>query len=211
MSRTHLLLVIAFFAIPVLPIEGVGQVNLRRYPVQRGDGETLEMDRTEAYQSGQRQRRGIEQQRGMDRLQDQRERELEYAADACGLGCEDHEGLQVHRIPGTHLAAVVYKALLDDDVLTVQLRFHNDGAERARLTMNPSGAPESFFVQVGEDHLPILTDDDGELQSKGAVDEVLQPGEIESWWARFPAPSSDATTFDLHIPAGTFRDVPLVD
>ena len=75
--------------------------------------------------------------------------------------------------------------------------------------MDPSGAPQSFFVQVGVDRLPILSDEDGELESKGALDVILDPGEIESWWARFPAPSSDATTFDLHIPAGTFRDVPL--
>ena len=206
MSRTPLLLPIAFFA--MLPIEAVGQVNppTFRNPTT---GELIEQPYADRYQQRVRDRQRREQLRSSERLLNFRERDAEYTADACGLGCEGHEGLQVKGIPGTRLAAVVYKTRLDDDVLTVQLRFHNDGAESERLTMDPSGAPQSFFVQVGVDRLPILSDEDGELESKGALDVILDPGEIESWWARFPAPSSDATTFDLHIPAGTFRDVPL--
>jgi hypothetical protein len=41
------------------------------------------------------------------------------------------------------------------------------------------------------------------------LNELLEPGEIESWWARFPAPPLGATTFDLHIPTVTFHDVQL--
>jgi hypothetical protein len=167
------------------------------------------MDRAEIYLNTKRYRRAIREERQSDKRDEVRERQLAYAADACGLGCEGHEGLQVRGIPGTHLAAVVYKAYLDEDVLTVQLRFHNDGLEPARLTIDPLEMPGSVFVQIGETRIPVLTGDDGEQQSKGVVDEVLEPGEIESWWARFPAPPRGATTFDLHIPAVTFHDVQL--
>jgi hypothetical protein len=208
MSRTQiLLLTVPLFAIPSLPSEAVGQVNLPTYR-NLVTGEVVEQPYAERYQQWVRDRQRREQLGRTEKLLDFRERDAAYAADACGLGCDGHEGLQVQGIPGTTLAAVVYKALIDD-VLTLQLRFHNDGSEPARLTMDPSGAPESFFVLVGEQRLDILADEDGELESKGRLDEVLEPGEIASWWARFPPPRSDATKFDLHIPAVTFRDVPL--
>jgi hypothetical protein len=208
LSKPRLYLPLALLiALPALPVEADGQVNLRRYPVQRGDGETLEMDRTETFQSGERQRRFLEEDRGNRRMQGFREREAPYTADACGLGCEGHEGLQVRRIPGTRLSAVVYKTRLDDDGLTVQLRFHNDGRQPEWLTVDPS---ESWlYVQAGDETLHVRVDNDGELEAKHRLDVELEPGEIESWWARFPAPRSHPRTFDLHIPAVTFRDVPL--
>jgi hypothetical protein len=211
MSRTQLLLLMTLIAVPAVPVEAMGQVNLRRYPVQRGDGETLEMDRIEMYQNTMRYRRGMQQQRRIEMLADRQAKEAAYAADACGLGCSDHEGLQVQGIPGTFLSVALYKARVEDDVLTIQLRFHNDGAGPGRLTVDSFGAPASFFVQVGEERLYILEDEEDRQDAKGSLDEVLEPGEIESWWARFPAPPQDATTYDFHIPAVTFRDVPLSD
>ena len=210
MSRMKpLFLVITPLALAALPIEANGQVNHRDFR-NLGTGELIERPYADRYEQRFRDRQRSVQLRRSERLMEfPDERTAAYAADACGLGCEGHEGLQVRNLPGTFLAAVVYKALLDDEVLTIQLRFHNDGVQPARLTLDPAGAPESFFVTVGEKTLPILDDEDGELMSKGALDIVLEPGEIESWWARFPAPPAGTTTFDLHIPAVAFHDVPL--
>jgi hypothetical protein len=176
--------------------------------VNRATGEFFEPYHAVRYRAWLDDQRRDGQIARTEKVLHSRVRDAAYAADACGLGCEGHEGLQVRGIPGTDLAAVVYKTFREDDALTVQLRFHNDGSERARLALDPSSVPESFFVQVGESRLTILTDEDGGLESKGRLVEVLAPGEIESWWARFPAPRG-ATTFDLHIPGVVFRDVPL--
>ena len=208
MSRSQLLLLITLFALLVSPGDGVAQVNPpRRF--NSATGELFEQHYALRYQHQWRDQQRKTQLRRSERLLEFRERDAKYAADACGLGCYLHEGLQVRGIPGTFLSVALYKALVDDDALTLQLRFHNDGAEPERLTIDPSETSESYYVQVGEGRLYILEDENGELESKGALNELLEPGEIESWWARFPAPPHGTTTFDLHLPAATFRDVPL--
>ena len=210
MSRTQLFLclLVSPVALLVSPIDGVAQVNLPTFR-NLATGELIERPYAQRYQQVIRDIQRSKYLRSSEKLLDFREREDAYAADACGIGCDDHEGLQVRGIPGTFLSVALYKALLDDDVLTVQLRFHNDGVEPARLTVDPRAAAESFYVQVGDEKLYILEDDDGEMEAKEPLDLGLEPGEIESWWARFPAPPGGATTFDFHIPAVTFRDVPL--
>ena len=207
MSRT-LLLVVPLLVLLVAPGDGVAQVNPpRRF--NSGTGELVEQHYALRYQHRWRDRQRKTQLRRSERLLEFRERDAENAADPCGLGCYLHEGLQVQGIPGTFLSVALYKARVEDDVLTIQLRFHNDGAMPERLTLDPSGTSESFYVQVDEGRLYILEDENSELKSKGPLNELLEPGEIESWWARFPAPPPDATTYDFHIPAVTFHDVPL--
>jgi hypothetical protein len=208
--RRSFLLLAALFAVPALPVDGNGQVNLPTFR-NLATGELIERPYAMRYQRVVRDIQRSKYLKSTEKLLNFGEREAAYATDACGIGCEDHEGLQVRGIPGTFLAAVVYKALLDDDALTIQLRFHNDGSEAARLTVDPRGAAQSFYVQVGEEKLYILAEDDGELVAKEPLDVELEPGEIESWWARFPAPPRGTTAFDFHIPTVLFRDVPLAN
>jgi hypothetical protein len=203
MSRTPLFLMVSLLTIPCLQHPARAQVNPPHF-FNPATGELIEQPYVNRNQYMVRDRRLREQSLADERQQNRRRQELAYAADACGLGCDLHEGLQVQGIPGTFVSAVLYKARIEGDDLTLQLRFFNDGVVPARLTLDPSAAPGSSFVQVGQERLQ-------ETESKGAIDEVLEPGEIESWWARFPAPPSGATTFDLHVPAVTFRDVPLDD
>jgi hypothetical protein len=205
-----LAVVLALLAIPALPLAARAQVNPRTY-VNPVTGELLEQHYADRYLDRLRDQRRRGQLAKSEHMETRQERAAAYAADACGLGCSDHEGIQVHGIPGTSLAAVLYKAKLDDDVLTLQLRFHNDGSERTRFTIDPSSDPERFFVQVGEKKFFILEDEDGELEAKAPLAVTLEPGEIESWWAKFPAPPPGTNAFDLQIPAGAFRDVPLED
>lgn len=134
-----------------------------------------------------------------------------YVADPCGLGCDDHYGLQTRGVPGTHLVAVIYEASRDDGVLTVRLRFYNDGSEPARLTIDPTRTCEAFFVRIGREELYILKDD-GELEAKESMEVDLEPGKMESWWANFPAPPLDSKVFDLEIPPiALFTNVPITD
>jgi hypothetical protein len=141
-----------------------------------------------------------------------RRQDLMHTSAACDLGCSEHEGIQTRPISGTSLVGVVHQASVDDGILTVRLRFYNDGAETARLTIDPTAGYEGFFVQVGGEKLLIVKDEEGELEAKEPLEVDLKPGKVESWWAKFPAPPAGTEAFDLEIPpVATFRDVPLED
>ena len=211
MTRIYLV-VLSVLAVASLPVAARAQQNTREIYVNPRTGEEiLGPYYANRYLEELRQLRREEEEEGEKVWEDLRESEVVYAKDACGVGCEDHEGIQVRGIPGTSLAAVIYKAHIDDDdVLTLQLRFHNDGLVPERLVIDPSTAPGSFYVEVGDEKLTILEDEDGELQAKEPLDEVVEPGDIFSWWARFPAPPSGTASFDLEIfPFDAFRNVPL--
>lgn len=147
-----------------------------------------------------------------DRQQrDQRRQEQDErrGVDPCELGCGDHEGLQTRGIPDTRLVAVLHRTELDDGVLTVRLRFYNEGEEPARLSVDPTGE-DAFLLKVGAEEYPILRNGDGDFEAKDALDVELKPGKMETWWAKFPAPPDGTRAFDLDIPpAVTFRNVRL--
>lgn len=147
--------------------------------------------------------------------QNQRRQEQDgrNAADPCELGsCGDFEGLQVRGIPDTQLVGVLHRTELDDGVLTVRLRFYNEGAVPARLSIDPTGAEDAFLLRIGEEEHPILRNEDGELEAKEPLDVEIKPGEMETWWAKFPAPPAGTRAFDLDIPpVATFRSVRLDD
>jgi hypothetical protein len=151
-----------------------------------------------------------ERQRQDRRRQEQDERN---AADPCELGsCGDFEGLQSRGIPDTRIVAVLHRVELDDDVLTVRLRFHNDGAEPARISIDPTNPENAFLLRVGEEEHGILRNGDGELEAKDPLEVEIKPGKMETWWAKFPAPPAGTRRFDLEIPpVATFRDVRLDD
>ena len=151
-----------------------------------------------------------ERDRQNQRRQEQDERNAE---DPCALGsCGDFEGLQVRGIPDTQLVGVLHRTEIDDGVLTVRLRFYNEGAEPARLSIDPTGAEDAFLLRVGAEEHPILRNEDGELEAKEPLNVEIEPGDMETWWAKFPAPPAGTRAFDLEIPpVATFRGVRLVD
>ena len=204
-------LALPLLAIASFPVVARAQVNNPEIPVNPRTGEEMSgTHNPNQYGEGLRDRHRDEQKKDEEKLLEGMPEQEAYARDACGVGCSDHEGIQVRGIRGTSLAAVVYKARIEDDVLTLQLRFHNDGPVPERLVIDPSIAPGSFYVEVGDERLPILEDEDDQLQAKEPLDEILDPGDIVSWWAKFPAPPSGTTVFNLEIfPVDPFRNVPL--
>jgi hypothetical protein len=190
-----LAVVLALLAIPALPL-AAGAVTVQQDPVA---GQPLDPNYGEQ----------AEQER---RDQVRREQDARRADDPCELGCGDYEGLQTRGVPDTPFVAVLHKTELDDGVMTVRLRFYNEGSEPARLTIDPMSASETYFVEVSGEKLFILKDEGGELETKGRLEIDLKPGKMESWWAKFPAPPADADRFDLEIPpVATFRDIRVED
>ncbi|MGH7565593.1 MAG: hypothetical protein ACREK2_02065 [Gemmatimonadota bacterium] len=186
---------LSLMAIPSLPLAAHAMV-VQQYPV---GGQPVEPEYEDRETQEQRDQR-------------RREQAALHGTDACELGCVEHEGLQTRGIPDTPLVAVVHEATREDGVLTLRLRFYNDGSEPARLTIDPTSASESYFVRVGREKLFILKDEDGELEAKESLEVDLKPGKMESWWAKFPAPAADAEAFDLEFPPiATFTNVPIAD
>jgi hypothetical protein len=145
------------------------------------------------------------QQETQQQLQARRQREAEERAqrrllDRVDASVSRGEGIQVHRVPGTSLTAVLHDIDLEEEFLMVRLRFYNDGEEGAHLVIDPVDAYESFFVEVDDEKFFILRDAAGKLDAKRRLDLILRPGAMESWWARFPALPLDARAFHVVIP-----------
>ncbi len=188
------LLVVALLAIPALPLAG-------RAAVQQDPVNGQPLDPHYADQADQQRRDQLR------REQDERRSD----ADPCELGCGDYEGLQTRGISGTSLVAVLHRTEIEDDVLTARLRFYNEGEAPAHLSIDPSGE-QTFVLRVGTEEYPILRNEDGEPEAKDPLSMELEPGEMETWWAKFPAPPAGTRSIDLEIPpAAIFRDVRLDD
>ncbi|HET7693651.1 MAG TPA: hypothetical protein VFM44_11235 [Gemmatimonadota bacterium] len=143
--------------------------------------------------------------------QEKRNREREYAREkelrepkptGCQTGqfcLQSIEAIQSHRVPGTGLMAVLHDIDLGEDALTVRMRFYNEGTETATLALDPNASYEAFYVEVDGEKSFILRDEDGDLEAKESFAGELDPGEMESWWARFPPLASHAVSFDIEI------------
>lgn len=191
--RRSSLLIAALCAIPILPL--TARAAIQQDPV---GGAALDPNYAD---QAERERR--------EQLRREQEERRSGANDPCELGCGDYEGLQTRGIPGTSLVAVLHRTEIDDDVLTARLRFYNEGETPAHLSIDPAGE-ETFVLRVGTEEYPILRNDDGEPEAKDPLSMELEPGEMETWWAKFPAPPAGTRRIDLEIPpAATFRDVRL--
>jgi hypothetical protein len=190
MRRSSLFLAV-LLAIPTLPMAARGAVQ--QDPVA---GQPL--DPNYADQADQERRDQLRREQEERRIDDD---------DPCELGCGDYEGLQTRGIPGTALVAVLHRTEIDDGVLTARLRFYNEGEAPAQLSIDPTGE-EPFVLRVGTEEYPILRKEDGEAESKGTLSVEIEPGQMETRWAKFPAPPAGTRRIDLEIPpAVAFRDV----
>lgn len=151
--------------------------------------------------------------------QEKRNQEREYAREKewrepKPTGCQtgqfcprSNEAIQSHRMPGTGLVAILHDIDVEDDALTVRIRFYNEGAEPAALAVDPTAAYDAFYVEVDGEKRFILRDDDGTLEAKESLARDLEPGGMESWWAHFPPLPPKAVSFDVVIPPARFAEV----
>lgn len=103
-----------------------------------------------------------------------------------------------------------------DGVLTVKIRFHNTGAEKASFKVVPRGQLDAFYATTGDkkylvlraEGTPMAAHDDDTRKLR--VD--LQPGATWTWWAKYPAPSADVKAINYYTPVTPpFDDVPITD
>lgn len=188
--RRSCLPLIALLAIPALPL--AARAAVQQDPVGGAPLDANYADRAEQERRAQLRKEEEERRSG---------------ADPCELGCGDYEGLQTRGIPGTSLVAVLHRTEVDDGVVTARLRFYNEGQTPAHLSIDPTGE-ELFVLRVGSAEYPILRNEDGEPESKDPLSMEIEPGEMETWWAKFPAPPAGTRWIDLEIPpAASFLHV----
>ncbi len=106
-------------------------------------------------------------------------------------------------------------------VLSVKIRFHNTtGAGMGFYALRPNTGYEKYYLAAANKKYFILKDADGTDLAPGfnwdcgmsGVCEKLGPGQSDTWWAKFPAPSADVTKLDLFTPVTPpFEDVPIAD
>jgi len=106
-------------------------------------------------------------------------------------------------------------------VLSVKIRFHNTtGSPVNFYVLAPNVGYERFYLAAASKKYFILKDSDGTYLAPGAdyscgepgVCEKLPPGQSNTWWAKFPAPSTDVAKLDLFTPVTPpFEDIPITD
>jgi len=106
-------------------------------------------------------------------------------------------------------------------VLSVKIRFHNTTSTAVSLfVVSPNTSYDKFYLSAASKKYFILKDADGTYLAPGSdyscgmpgVCEKLGPGQSNSWWAKFPAPSADVTKLDLYTAVTPpFEDVPIAD
>ena len=145
--------------------------------------------------------------------QEKRNREREYEREkerrapkptGCQTGqfCpQGSEAIQSHGVPGTGLMAVLHDIDVGKNALTVRIRLYNEGTETATLALDATASYEAFYVEVDGEKSFILRDEDGDLEAKESFAGELDPGETESWWARFPPLPPETVSFDIVIPS----------
>ncbi len=118
---------------------------------------------------------------------------------------------QEANVPG--LAAELTEATREEGVLTVKVRFRNQGAEPIHHSFETGHGDYSYFyVTAGDQKYFILKDAEGAPLAPKYLTVDLDPGATTTWWGKFPAPPSTETMFDLVMPDVTpFEDVPITD
>jgi hypothetical protein len=162
------------------------------------------------YLAAREDREQIEQEK-RNRERERERRSPKPSGCATGTICAPRgAGIQSHPVPGTGLVAVLHDVDVEKDALNVRIRFFNDGAESVTLAIDPATDYEAYFVEVDGAKMFILRDEDGSLRSKKSIDGEVEPGSMESWWAKFPPLPPDARSFDVVIPpAPRFKAVPV--
>jgi hypothetical protein len=115
------------------------------------------------------------------------------------------------------IVAEVIESDRKDGVLTVRVRFRNDGAKPVKLALVDAQGYVHTYVSSGNTKYPLLKDDTGKQLATprdggGWLEPTIRPKMTWSWWGKFPAPPGDRKTYSLYLKVGPpIDDIPIVD
>jgi len=115
------------------------------------------------------------------------------------------------------VVADVIESDRQDGVLTVRVRFRNNGDKPAKLPLVDAQGYVHTYVVSGNTKYPLLKDDRGNQVATardggGWLEPTIKPKTTWSWWGKFPAPPADRKTYSLYLKVGPPIDnIPIVD
>jgi hypothetical protein len=116
------------------------------------------------------------------------------------------------------VVAEVIESVRKDNVLTVRVRFRNTGDEEARIDLlRQAGNYDVNYIIAGDTKYNVMRDQKknviaSPMDGGGWVSGTIKPKGKWFWWAKFPAPPPDQTSYTLYLNVGPpIEDVPIID
>jgi hypothetical protein len=115
------------------------------------------------------------------------------------------------------VVAEVIESGRNDGVLTVRVRFRNEGSKPAKLSLVDAQGYVHTYTVSGKTKYPLLKDDRGRevatpRDGGGWLEPTIKPKASYTWWGKFPAPPADRKNYSLYLKAGPpIDDIPIVD
>lgn len=115
------------------------------------------------------------------------------------------------------VVAEVIESDRKDGVLSVRVRFRNNGPKPAKLLLVDAQGYVHTYVVSGNTKYALLTDQRGQQVATprdggGWLEATIKPKATWSWWGKFPAPSADRKSYALYLKVGPpIDDIPIID
>ena len=115
------------------------------------------------------------------------------------------------------VVADVIESNRKEGVLTVRVRFRNNGEKAAKLMLVDEQGYVHTYLVSGDTKYPLLKDERGNQVATprdggGWLAPTIKPKATWSWWGKFPAPPADRKTYALHLKVGPpIDDIPIID
>ena len=115
------------------------------------------------------------------------------------------------------VVAEVIESDRKDGVLTVRVRFRNNGAKPAKLPLVDAQGYVHTYTVSGKTKYPLIKDNTGKevatpRDGGGWLEPTIKPKASFTWWGKFPAPPADRKTYSLYLKVGPpIDDIPIVD
>ena len=115
------------------------------------------------------------------------------------------------------IVADVIESDRKEGVLTVRVRFRNNGEKAVKLPLVDAQGYVHTYVVSGNTKYALLRDDRGKQVATprdggGWLEPTIKPKATWTWWGKFPAPPADRKTYSLYLKVGPPIDnVPIVD
>jgi hypothetical protein len=115
------------------------------------------------------------------------------------------------------VAADVTECVRKEGVLSVKVRFRNASGEKKKLNLIDGRDYEKFYVTAASKKYFILKDSEGtyltpQTSNFGGLSVGIDPGELYTWWAKYPAPPAEVKAVTLYTTvAAPLEDIPVSD
>ena len=140
-----------------------------------------------------------------------------FAAPAVAQQTPGDKPLASRELDVEGVVAEVIESDRKDGVLTVRVRFRNNGQQPAKLSLvNAQGYVHTYLLS-GNTKYALLQDDRGRQLATprdggGWLEPTIKPKSAWTWWGKFPAPPADRKTYALYFKVGPpIDDIPIVD